>query len=252
MRSIIACLAAFLAAAPALAQSHSESIDGGSFVVYLKDRAIGAERFEVSARADSINAGARSYLKIRGKDGEEVIEKGMILTATRADFALRYYQSDETRQGQTLVIGVVASEDDTAITIFREQRGGAGAADRLVAPPGRMFVLDAGIYSLFNLLCLNLHGKTFVSRPLTLLTLGAARDTILEAEVTDLGTETIRWGARPVQARKLQFRDRETVFLAWANPAGRMLRLTHEVSGLRVERDPPPVKKPATTPKPGG
>src|SRR5215470_16456573 len=88
-----------LLAAPALAQTSApegESIDRGNFIVYLHDQAIGAETFGVEAHADSINYGARSYLKIHTQSGDEMIEKQMILSAGRADFALRTYQSNET------------------------------------------------------------------------------------------------------------------------------------------------------------
>ena len=146
----------------------------------------------------------------------------------------------------------MAGEEDTALTVYHEEKEGPGVASRMIAPPGRLFVLDSGIYSLFNLICLKLHDQGFASRPITLLTLSAAADTIVEAQVTDLGTETIRWGARPVQARKLQLKDRDTVFLVWVNSDGKMLRLVHEPSGLRVEREPPAVKRRSTTPKPGG
>ena len=176
----------------------------------------------------------------------------MVLTASRADLALHYYQSNETVHGATLITGVVAGEEDTALTVYHEEKEGPGVASRMIAPPGRLFVLDSGIYSLFNLICLKLHDQGFASRPITLLTLSAAADTIVEAQVTDLGTETIRWGARPVQARKLQLKDRDTVFLVWVNSDGKMLRLVHEPSGLRVEREPPAVKRRSTTPKPGG
>jgi hypothetical protein len=253
MRRLRLSLLLLLAAAtPAFAQSNDEAIDKGNLIVYLRDHPIGAETFGVEGRADSINSAARSYRKAR--TGNEMIEKQMILTATRGEFALRFYQSNETVQGKTYITGVVAGEEDTAITVFHEEKQGAGVANRLIAPPGRVFVLDSGIYSLFNLICLNLHGKTFSTRPLTLLTLSAAGDTIIEAEATDLGTETIRWGSKPVQARKLQLKDRGTVFQLWASPtSGKMLRLVHEPSGLRVEREAPAVKKKATTtPKPGG
>lgn len=253
MRAPLALLFLLIASVPAIAQPPAESIDQGNFIVYLKDRAIGAETFGIEAHIDSITAAARSYRKKKTEAGEEMIEKQMVLTVGRADFALRFYQSNETFHGTTMITGVVAGEEDTALTIYREQKEGAGVADRLVAPPGRVFVLDSGIYSLFDLICLNLHGKVFASRPISLLTLSAVRDTIVEAEVTDLGTETIRWGARPVQARKLQLKDGATVFQVWVGPTGKMLRLTHEPTGLRVERDPPAVKKRAAPGgKPGG
>ncbi len=246
-----------LLAAPAWAQigaPKDESIDRGNLIVYLHDQAIGAETFGVEGHADSINYGARSYRKVHTANGEEMIEKQMILSAGRANFALRTYQSNETIHGQTVITGVIAGEEDTALTVYREQKEGMGVANRLVAPPGRVFVLDSGIYSLFNLICLDLHGKTFASRPLSLLTLSAAQgDTIVEAQVTDRGTETIRWGSRPVQARKLELRDRDTVFEVWANPSGKMLRLVNAPTGLRVEREAPAVKRRSTSPgQPGG
>jgi hypothetical protein len=249
MRPLLA-LSLLLIAAPAFAQD--SVIDKGNLIIYLRDQAIGAETFGVEGRADSINSAARSYRKAK-PTGTEMIEKQMILTASRADFALRFYQSNETIQGKTFITGVVAGQEDTALTVFHEEKQGAGVASRLVAPPGRVFVLDPGIYSLFNLISLNLQGKTFQTRPISLLTLAAQGDTIIEAEVSDLGNETIRWGSKPVQARKLQLRDRGTVFLVWANSDGKMLRLVHEPSGLRVEREAPAVKKRSTaTPKPGG
>lgn len=252
MRPLLVPLLLLLAAGSAFAQSSDVSLDRGNLLIYLRDQPIGAETFGVEGRSDSINSAARSYRKARS-DSNEMIEKQMILTASRNEFALRFYQSNETIQGKTFITGVVAGEEDTALTVFHEEKQGAGVASRHVAPPGRVFVLDSGIYSLFNLICLNLHGKTFKTRPITLLTLSAVGDTIIEAEVTDLGSETIRWGSKPVQARKLQLKDRGTVFLVWSNPAGKMLRLVHEQSGLRVEREAPPVKKRSTaTPKPGG
>lgn len=251
MRPVIACLAALLAAPSALAEVPTESIDKGSFIVYLRDQAIGAETFGVEARADSINAAAHSYRKSRASDGEIMVEKGMVLSMGREDYSLRFYQANETIQGQTLIKGVIASPEDTAFTIFREHKGGGGEADRLIAPPGRLFVLDAGLYTLFDLICLNLHDKAFASRPITLITLSTAQDTVVEAEVVDLGRETIRWAFKPVTTRKLQFKQGGTEFVVWMDPIGRMLRLTHEASGLRVERDAPPVKKRETT-KPGG
>lgn len=252
MRSPIACLGLLLCASLAQAQATPEEVDRGNFIVYVRDRAIGAETFGIEGRADSLNASGRSYRTVRTDSGEESLEKSMVLSMSRRDFALRFYQSNETFRGKTFIKGVIAPEEgDTAFTIFKESTETGGVADRLVAPPGRMYVLDSGLYTLFNLICLHLHGQTFDSRPITLLTLGV-RDSVVEAQATDLGKETIRWAARPVQARKLRLSERGVTFLAWVNPAGKMLRLTHEASGLRVERDAPAVKPRARTPKPGG
>jgi hypothetical protein len=83
-------------------------------------------------------------------------------------------------------------------------------------------------------------------------------DTMLTAHATALGTETIRWGQKPVVAHKLQLKvDSQTTFTFWIGPRGQLLRLIEPVGGLRAERAAPPVKgaaapPPAPPPKPGG
>jgi len=116
-------------------------------------------------------------------------------------------------------------------------------------PPGRVFVVDPKVFICFDLICRSLHGKVFEHRPLTLFVLGA-RDSVVEATATDLGGETIRWGERPILARKMSIGDAQTTFVAWAAPRGNLLRLEETASGLRVERSPPAVKRPAPKPKP--
>ena len=249
-------LAALIAAAPAIGDQMIQGIDQGTFIIRSHGKVIGAENFEIEARAESLNCMARSHHTRITDKGEEQVEKFVVLSFGRFDWALRFYQSEETFRGETLVRGLVLDPADTALTVYRERKGGGGEANRLSAPPGRTFVLDSGLYSLFDLICIYLHGQTFTTRPLNVLTFGQ-RDTVVEAQVTDLGTETIRWGARPVVARKLEFRQGPTLFQAWVDPRGRMLRLEHVPSGLRVDRDPPAVKKrasptPAPAPKPGG
>src|SRR5262249_43814313 len=146
MRSLLVLLLSLVTASAALAQTPTESLDQGSFIIYLRDQAIGAETFAFVARADSINGSARPYSTVNSKSGESMINKQMALTVNRTDLSLRFYQSNETRNGATVITGVLASEEDTVLTVYREQKEGAGMANRLIAPPGRLFVLDSGLY----------------------------------------------------------------------------------------------------------
>jgi hypothetical protein len=70
-----------------------------------------------------------------------------------------------------------------------------------------------------------------------------ATDSLLLVRAKNLGEETIRWGNAPVRARKLAFDDGSTEYLAWIGPEGRMLRLEHPPTELRVEREPPPARR---------
>ena len=237
---------ALLASTAVAAPPHNEEIDKGSFVVYSKGRVVGAESFSIEARGDSLNVSSRAYQTFHTDRGEESVDKKMVLLAARSDYGLRMYQSNQTFRGDVLVRGIVMG--DTAFTLYREINGG-GEGDRRVLPPGRLFVLDSQLFSLFDLICLSLKERTFDTWPISLVTLGE-RDSVLEATATHLGYETLRWSAKPVKARKLMISDGGTTFLVWADPAGRMLKLVHEPTDLRVERSSQPVKRrPSPTPQ---
>jgi hypothetical protein len=258
--------AAPLSARPITEEPRNRELDHGKFTIKIHDHVIGAENFGIEARADSINCQAKSSMTQRTEKGDEQVDKLVGISLGRMDWALRFYQSEETFRGVTFVRGVVMDPSDTAFTVFKERKEGGGTANRLAAAPGRTFVLDSGLYTLFDLMCVYLGDQTFTSRPLNILTFGEP-DTVIEAQVTDLGHETIRWAAKPVSARKLEFSQGNMRFEVWVDKTGRMLRLVHAPSGLLVERAPEakpaaPAKKPAASapkraspgvaPKPGG
>ena len=253
--------AAFLAALalPAAARSESLVVDSGDFSVSIRGQKIGREKFAMIVAGDSLVVQARSVQTLPGADvgGTDLrVEKEMGTVTNSFDFGLHHYVSRQMVHSDTLVRGVEATETDTLYSVFRELNH-EGEGDRLVLPPGRLFVIDSPpLFATFNVICRTLHGKQFDRRPLSLLLLGA-RDTVLEVTVTDLGTEPIRWGSRPVTARKLSIGDSTTQFLAWVAPTGKMLRLQQPQTGLRVERDPakvsakPPAKR-AAAKRPAG
>lgn len=226
------------------------TVDQGSFKIYRHDRALGAETFEISEGHDSLMVRARQYLTIQTPDGDAPLERAADVLVSRSDFSLHGYQSERTFQGATTRRGLALS--DTHYVAFRETgRGGEGEAR--VLPPGHVYVMDSQLITLFDLICRSFQGRSFDSRTINLLALGP-RDTMLAARATALGNETIRWGGRPVVARKLQLAaDSQTTFTLWVSPQGQLLRLSEPVGGLRAEREPPPVKRrPAPAPKPPG
>jgi hypothetical protein len=245
-----AALAALLSASALIVApqaSLGEAIDKGSFKLFRHDRPLGAETFEFSETQDSVIVRARQFLTMITPHGDEPLEKGIELYVSRHDYALRVYQSRRTFQGKTLTRGLVVA--DTHYVAYRESgRGGDG--ESRVLPPGRLFVMDSQMMTLFDVICRSLQNTTFESRSLNLLALGP-RDTMLDARAVVMGSETIRWGGRPVVARKVKLiADSQTTFTLWVGPQGQLLRLSEPLGGLRAERDPPPVKRRPPTPKP--
>ncbi|MEK7331380.1 MAG: hypothetical protein AAB113_11325 [Candidatus Eisenbacteria bacterium] len=249
--AILVAASAIVAALPAGARG--DVVDKGSFKIFRNDRALGAETFEIVEVQDSLVVRARQFLTLPTSRGDEPFEKGADILVNRNDFALRQYQSTRTYRGVTTVRALVVA--DTHYVAYREGEG-RGEGESRILPPGRLFVMDSQVVTLFDLLCRSLQGTSFASRPINLLALGP-RDTMLDARAVVLGSETIRWGSRPVVARKLQLvADSQTTFTLWVGSQGQLLRLSEPVGGLRAERDPPAVKRrpppPPPPPKPGG
>lgn len=242
----LALCAVVLPAAPraqAPADDAMVELDRGSFLIYQSGRLLGTEVFALVSSGDSLMVTSRSFQVLNATD---TLRKDVAQVIGLYDFGLRNYRSKQTIGRQTLNRGLELS--DTAFTSYR-QLGMQGEGERFTLPPGRVFVLDPKVFICFDLICRSLQGKIFDHRPLTLFVLGP-RDSVVEATATDLGAETIRWGQRPIQAHKMSIGDARTTFVAWAAPRGNLLRLEETSSGLRVERSPPPLKRPITIPKP--
>ena len=243
----------FLIAAAILAlttPARSSILDQGSFKLYRHDRALGAETFELGELQDSLIVHTHQFLTIPTAEGEETVERAADLLVRRSDFSLRDFQSTRTFRGVMTRRGLALA--DTHYVAYREDEHGGDGESR-VLPPGRLYVMDSQIITLFDLVCRSFHARSFESKPIHLLALGP-RDTLLEARVIVLPDEVIRWGARPVRTRKIQIvADARTTFTLWVGPQGQLLRLIEPAGGLRAERDAPDVRRRAPSPpKPGG
>ena len=239
---LAACALAPFAAAqfrvPMMPESGVTELDRGSFTIYHRGQPLGTEHFSIQGSGDSLLFSTHTFQVFPG----DTFEKD-VAWVSGIDFGLRNYMSKQIRRGHRYIRALVLS--DSVFSSYR-QIDRSGDADVLALPPGRVFVLEPRVFICFDVICRSLEGKTFERRPISLIVLGAP-DTVLEATATSLGSETIRWGARDVQARKLSLADANTTFLAWASPRGELLRLEETTSGLRVERTPPKVKKRTTT-----
>lgn len=227
---------AILAALPVAAHSAAEPDrgDDGAYRVYLGDQSLGLEYFSFEPHGDSIMV----FSHVRQMVGSDSLKKDMAFTASYPTFDLRSYQSNQNFRGILLKRRIVLG--DTIFVSYREENE-AGTAETLVRPPGRMFLIDPQLFVLFDVLGRNLHAQTFQTRPVLFAVLGSP-DTTIEATAIDMGVEEIRWGAKPVQARKYRLADAGAEFLIWMSPDGRMLRLTQPANQLRVEREPPKIK----------
>jgi hypothetical protein len=112
-------------------------------------------------------------------------------------------------------------------------------------------VFDSALFTLFDVVCRSLAGKEFEKRPLQLVEM--AQDSLMlpAATVTQLRPDTLQMGTVRVPTRRYVLDDAGVRFDLWADRMGRMMRVRHEASGLRVERaiEPATTTKPATKPR---
>jgi hypothetical protein len=123
----------------------------------------------------------------------------------------------------------------------------------VVQPPGRLFVMDSQMFTLFDVLSRSIASKTFTTRRVQLLALQSDSLAAPLATITALGPDTLVVGKSKQPVKRFAFEDQSARFEMWSDPKGRLVRLTHAESGLRVERVPAaasPARKPAAAKKP--
>jgi hypothetical protein len=217
-------------------------LDSGTFEVYQGDRALGTETFAFERHSDSLFIHCQVRQEIPSPNGTLSLEKSMRLLTKEFDGALVLYESIQTVNEQRLVRAIVPT--DTAMTVYREDDR-AGEGHTIVRPPGKIYIIDPQLFTLFDIICRELGSREFTERRIQMFVLAAA-DTTVDAIVTDMGKETIRWGAKPVQARKLRIGDTTSEFFAMVGPQGYMLQLLQPSTGLRVVRKAQDVRPPGS------
>jgi hypothetical protein len=237
-------LAAVLAAAfsrPAGSEPLPAGVfDSGRFVVFSHGEPVATEDFEYETRHDSLFITSRTDRRARAEDGTiKPYMKSMEVIARSDDWGLLTYLSTEKFDGHKINRMVFPS--DTAITVAIE-KDNFGAADKLERLPGRIYVMDAGLFALFDVIARSVHGRIFGPRPVALVTL-ADQNASVNATATPAGRDTIRWGSRPVLADVIVLTDSTSTFALYVSPEGRLLRLENAASDLVVAREPPAVPK---------
>jgi hypothetical protein len=209
-------------------------LDLGRFTISQDGQPVRVEEFAYERRGDSLLVRAASA-PWRAEGSSRRFDKRMLLVVRATEYNVISYWSQIQTATDTLRRGISIASGDTAFTIWRESpRGGTG--DVLAMPPGRVCILDAPLLTLFGFIGWTMQGRVFDRRPIHALLLGD-RDTLVEATLTDAGTQELTWNGQSVTTRKLLVSDQQTTVEAWFTPDGHMLRLEQPRAGIRAERD---------------
>lgn len=235
------------ALAPHGADAARDVLDMGRFTVSRDSQVMRVEDFVYERQGDSLIVRAASALW-REPGTNLHFDKRAVLIVEAHEYDVLSYASQLETAADTLRRGLSIASGDTAFALWRETRRG-GVGDVMAVPPGRMYVLDAPLFSLFGFVGWTLRDRTPDHWPLHALVLGA-RDTLVEATVTDAGTQDLNWHGQTVSTHKLVFGDQQTSIAAWFTRDGHMLRLEQTQAGIRVERDAPPAEPARPAPAP--
>ncbi len=234
---LLAALGGLMLARPSFAQE-SELVDLGRFIVYEHGTPVAHEDFEYRQFGDSLVIIATTTRKMKRQDGTTVeFYKEMGLIANASDFDLIRYSSSQGVGPDTTRRGIVPG--DTAFTAFVETPAGGGA-DRLVRPPGRLFVLDGQLWTLIDVVGRNVYRQSFDSRPVAMVAFSDP-PAVIEATIRRMPADTLRWGAKRVVTQCYEIGDANMRFRTWVGPDGHLLKLEQAESQLRVMREPPKV-----------
>jgi hypothetical protein len=238
-------LAALPPADDARAQA-AGSPDSSLLVVFENDTPVARERSTFQNMGDSLVVVAMLERQFADEQGtRHPLRKSMMLVVDSRDLGLIRYVSTQRFDDHEIVRGLIPG--DTAMTYYIELDGG-GSADRVVQPPGRLFVMDSQLFTLFDVLSRSLATKTFTTRRVQVLALQPDSLAAPLATVTTLGADTVLVGRSKEPLRHYAFEDESARFELWSDRQGRLVRLTHAESGLRVERVQPEAASPARKP----
>lgn len=211
-------------------------LDAGRFVTFSGGVPVATEDFMFEQRHDSLFVTSNVTRHARAADGAvKPYQKTMELIANADDAALLLYASTERFDGHKVNRMVSPAESTVTVTVEKDDYG---AADAVVRPPGRISVVDAGVFTLFDVIARNLNGRLFSPRPVGLIALGD-QNVAMETTASPAGRDTLRWGARPVVTERIQLADSTATFMLWVGKDGKMLRLENARTDLVVMREPP-------------
>jgi hypothetical protein len=215
-------------------------LDSGQFTVSVAGRVVGHERFSLQSASDSLVASVELRQFHPGDHGTDTLLKMVRFAVDSFDFSLKSYTAMQKFRGQSIMRAIVIA--DTTYTSYSQMSGG-GEGNTFLLPPGRIYVLDPPVFTNLDMVCLNLKNKVFSTRPVTMLMMTPTRDTVITVTVTSLGRDTIQWAGRATGARHVTLGDENITYDVWMQNDGRMLRLEHRGTQMRVERDPPAAKR---------
>ncbi len=227
--------------------------DSSSFEIWQGDLLLGTEEYRVFQASDTLIMGSTLRLPGARPDSKLPLEKRTTFLRRALDsYPLLFQVMDiprDTTRGKGSAINVMFS--DTTAVIYREITGVLGRGEVIGLPPGRIYLLEPGIYAQVQTLAGDFLATKQAKRRQPVLIPSAQQ--VVELTLTRGPIERLGNEGHVVTTTRVDITDKLTQIVAWVDADGRMWKMEAPGQELRVERAVPAgaATKPATKKKAG-
>ena len=248
-------VAAVVAARPAPAAvaqvvpSTWTAVDSATFEIYQNDRQLGDESYRAYRTNDTLIIGSSTQLPGAPAGSPLPAAKTTTFLRRAMDAWPLIFQVYEVHRDTSQNRTISCAFNDTTVIVFHEV-GRQGSGTALALPPGRLYLLEPGIYAQVQTLVGDFVRSTQNARKQSVLIPSAK--VIVDVHLKRGIREKLGQAGRVVETTQVELTDKLTTLVAWVDDQGRMWKLEAPGQGLRVERAltaDMPVAKPAAKKK---
>lgn len=235
-------------AASALVTDTYEIRQQASFEIYSGDTRLGTEKFRIYATHDTLISASTVRLDGAPPTSSLPFEK-------RTTFLQRAYDSyplvfqivEQPRSDTTKTMALNCVFRDTVAIVYKEANE-HGVGTSIALPPGRLYILEPGVYLQIQLLLADFLAGSQEKRRQGVLIPSA--DQVVDLYLTRGPVEPIVVRGHRVDAQRVGITDNLTNLVGWMDTEGRLWKLEAPGQALRVERGPEIKEKGAEAPAP--
>ena len=241
--ALLSCVAC---AARAAVTDTYEVRQQASFEIYDGSNRLGTEKFRVYATHDTLITASTVRLDGLGPESKMPFEKRTSFLQRSFDsYPLVFQITEQPRSDTTQTMALNCVFRDTVATIYKEV-GGRGVGGSVALPPGRLYLLEPGVYLQVQILLADfLEGSQQTRKQPVLI---PSVEQVVDLWLTRGAVESIVVRGKKVEAQRVDLTDKLTNLVGWMKD-GRLMKLEAPGQGLRVERGPEISEKPAPAAK---
>jgi hypothetical protein len=210
--------AAAAAAQPAVPSTWTV-VDSAVFEIYQDDRQLGDEEYRAYQTNDTLIIGSSTQLPGAPAGSLLPLAKATTFLRRSMDAWPLVFQVYETPRDSGKARSISCAFNDTTVIVFHEVND-VGSGTALALPPGRLYVLEPGIYAQVQTLAGDFARSKQNTRKQAVLIPSAK--VIVDIRLTRGARERLGQEGRVVETTKVELDDDFTKLVAWVDDQGRL------------------------------